>query len=81
MIARDGKTVINDANAFGQEWQLRDTEPILPDRSSPQHPNVCTMPTPCRPVRRRLLETSSVDEACCGKGLRTLRAAGKDDCV
>jgi hypothetical protein len=29
MIARDGKTVIEDANAFGQEWQVLDTEPTL----------------------------------------------------
>ena len=29
MIGRDGSTVFEDANAFGQEWQVLDTEPKL----------------------------------------------------
>jgi hypothetical protein len=29
MIARNGKTEMTDANAFGQEWQVLDTEPSL----------------------------------------------------
>ena len=27
MVARDGKTIITNPNAFGQEWQVRDTDP------------------------------------------------------
>jgi hypothetical protein len=83
MIARDGKTVIEDANAFGQEWQVLNTEPSLFQTVRlPQHPNVCTMPTPVQAsqLRRRLSESSSVDElaaerACAHWG------EGKDDCV
>jgi hypothetical protein len=29
MIARDGKTIIEDANVFGQEWQVLNTESSL----------------------------------------------------
>jgi hypothetical protein len=65
MMARDGKTVIDDANAFGQEWQVLNTEPSLfRTVRFPQHPQVCTMPTPVQAnhLRRRLAETSEVDE-------------------
>jgi hypothetical protein len=83
MIARDGKTVIEDANAFGQEWQVLDTElSLFQTIRLPQHPNVCTMPTPMQAsqLRRRLSESSSIDElaaerACAHWG------EGKDDCV
>jgi hypothetical protein len=73
MIARDGKTVIYDANTFGQEWQVLDTEPSSSIRFvSSASQQVCTLPPPIsKPVRRRLgvvLDRS----ACCGKGLRTL---------
>jgi hypothetical protein len=61
MVARDGtsKAVIDDANAFGQEWQVLDTEPSLFQTVHlPQHPQqVCTLPTPMQAssqLRRRL---------------------------
>jgi hypothetical protein len=84
MIARDGKTVIDDANAFGQEWQVLGTEPSLFQTVRlPQHPNLCTMPTPVQAsqLRRRLLETSSVDEAAAEKACEHWGEQGKDDCV
>jgi hypothetical protein len=47
MIGRDSESVINDANVFGQEWQVLDTEPSLFQTVRfPQHPTACTMPTP-----------------------------------
>jgi hypothetical protein len=81
-LSRDGKTVIDDANAFGQEWQVRDTEPTLfqTDRL-PQYPLECTLPTPVQAsqLRRRLLESSAdalaAEKACAHWG------DGKDDCV
>jgi hypothetical protein len=83
MIARDGTTVLDDANDFGQEWQVRDTEPTLfhTDRL-PQHPMECTMPTPMQAsqLRRRLAETSSVDELAAEKACDHW-GEGKDDCV
>jgi hypothetical protein len=84
MIARDGKTVIDDANAFGQDWQVLHTDPSLfQTLRFPQHPNVCTMPTPVQAnhLRRRLAETSSVDEAAAEKACEHWGEQGKDDCV
>jgi hypothetical protein len=83
MVARDGKAVIEDANAFGQEWQVLDTEPSLFQTVRlPQHPTVCTLPSPMQAsqLRRRLLETSSVDELAAEKACEHW-GEGKDDCV
>jgi hypothetical protein len=84
MIARDGKTVIDDANAFGQEWQVLDTEPSLFHTVRlPQHPQqVCTLPPPMQAsqLRRRLSETSSVDQLAAEKACERW-GEGKDDCV
>jgi hypothetical protein len=41
--------VIDDANTFGQEWQVLDTEPSSLHGSSPQHPTRCApFLLPCR---------------------------------
>jgi hypothetical protein len=84
MIARDGKSVIDDANAFGQEWQVLDTEPSLFQTVRlPQHPQqVCTLPPPMQAsqLRRRLSESSSVDELAAEKACAHW-GEGKDDCV
>jgi hypothetical protein len=83
MLSRDGKTIIDDANAFGQEWQVLDSEPkLFHTLRFPQHPQVCTMPTPVQAtsqLRRRLLE-SSVDELAAEKACEHW-GEGKDDCV
>jgi hypothetical protein len=84
MVARDGKAVMNDANAFGQEWQVLDTEPSLFHTVRlPQHPKqVCTLPTPkqASQLRRRLSEPSSVDHLAAEKACEHW-GEGKDDCV
>jgi hypothetical protein len=84
MIARDGKTVLDDANAFGQEWQVRDTEPSLFHTVRlPQHPQqVCTLPPPkqANQLRRRLEESSSVSQLAAEKACEHW-GEGKDDCV
>jgi hypothetical protein len=83
-FARDGKTILDDANAFGQEWQVLGTEPTLfQNVRFPQHPQKCTMPTPVQAsqLRRRLLETSSVDELAAEKACEHWGEQGKDDCV
>jgi hypothetical protein len=67
MLARDGKTILNNANAFAQGWQVSDTEPSLfQTLRFPQHPEICTIPTPVQAdhLRRRLAETSSANECC-----------------
>jgi hypothetical protein len=35
MISHDGKTIMDDANAFGQEWQVLDSEPKLQSSFKP----------------------------------------------
>jgi hypothetical protein len=82
MISRDGETIIEDANAFGQEWQVLDSEPkLFHTVRFPQHPKMCTMPTPVQAsqLRRRLSE-SSVDEMTAEKACEHW-GEGKDDCV
>jgi hypothetical protein len=72
MIARDGKTVIYDANTFGQE--ISTLSPALPYGSSPASTaGVHASSHAASQFRRRL---GVVDRsACCGKGLRTVRQA------
>jgi hypothetical protein len=81
-LSRDGKSVIADANAFGQEWQVLDTEPTLFQTVRlPQYPQKCTMPThkATSKLRRRLSESSAellaAEKACSHWG------EGKDDCI
>jgi hypothetical protein len=85
MVARDGKTIIEDANVFGQEWQVLDSEPkLFHTMRFPQHPQVCTMPTPAQAtsqLRRRLSEETSVDELAAEKACEHWGEEGKDDCV
>jgi hypothetical protein len=79
-----GQTVLDDVDAFGQEWQVLATEPTLFQTVRfPQHPQKCTMPTPKTTdmLRRRLLETSSVDELAAEKACEHWGDQGKDDCV
>jgi hypothetical protein len=82
-LARDGSTVLLDHNAFGQEWQVLDTEPkIFQTARLPQHPQGCTMPLPAaKPSRlRRRLSESSVTELAAEKACAHW-GEGKDDCV
>jgi hypothetical protein len=46
MLARDGTTIINDANEFGLEWQVQEEEPkLFRVNRAPQLPNQkCNMP-------------------------------------
>jgi cysteine-rich repeat protein len=82
MLARDGKTVLENANEFGQEWQVLDTESSLFQTIRlPQHPLKCTLPPPMQvnQLRRRLGESSGLElaaeKACEHWG------EGKDDCM
>jgi hypothetical protein len=82
MLARDGETVFDDANVFGQEWQVLDTEPdLFQTLRLPQYPLECIMPTPVQAsqLRRRLSESNeaelAAEKACEHWG------EGKDDCV
>lgn len=53
MLARDGKTEINNPNDFGIEWQVRADEPMLFHKvDGVQHPETCEMPSPVKESRR-----------------------------
>jgi hypothetical protein len=83
MLARTGKTILNDPNAFGQEWQVLENEPkLFQELRLPQHPQVCTLPNPKEASalrRRRLAESPYLEKAaevaCAHWG------EGKDDCI
>lgn len=57
-IGRDHKTILDDLNAFGQEWQVLESEPMLfHDIDGPQAPTRCEIPSNVQ-VRRRLAEST-----------------------
>ena len=66
---RDGKDLSKDINALGQEWQVRDDEPMLFRTSrEPQYPAKCFLPdeTAARVAaaeRRRLGQSVEIGEA------------------
>eukprot|EP00797_Seminavis_robusta_P035458 Sro87_g046011.2 (462) ;mRNA; f:40209-41654 len=68
-LSRNG-TVMTDADAFGNEWQVLGTEPkLFQGNRFPQHPVQCTMPGPEREGRRLLGEKPTIsmeaaEEAC-----------------
>jgi hypothetical protein len=81
-LSRDGKTVMTDVNAFGQEWQVCATDPALFQTARfPQYPQKCTLPsTMATSMLRRRLSESSVDELAAEKACAHW-GDGKDDCV
>lgn len=65
MLARDGVTDLSgDINALGQEWQVRDNEPMLftLDRL-PQYPQKCNLPNVAERESRRVGEGISEEQA------------------
>jgi len=60
-VARDGKTVIEDVNEFGQEWQVLPSGPML--FQTPPTEGECVLPTPATDSSRRLGESISEEAA------------------
>jgi hypothetical protein len=74
------KTIINDWDTFGQEWQVLATEPKLfhVDEST-QFPEKCLMPTKVKAVSRRRLDGlvyAEAEEAC-----SHVNGVERDNCV
>lgn len=63
-VARNGTTILEDADAFGQEWQVLSSEPMLFHKAEGvQHPEKCTMPDmTTKKSRRRLGEVIITEE-------------------
>ena len=58
MLARNG-TLLEDPNAFGADWQVRDTEPMLFQTvKGPQYPQECKLPDITQKQSRRLGENT-----------------------
>jgi hypothetical protein len=78
-MARDGKTILEDWNAYGYEWQVRDTESkLFHSVEGPQYPQPCTLPAKPKEEKRRLGGIHrNVAEKACAKVEETSRA----DCI
>jgi hypothetical protein len=65
MLARDGVTDLqDDMNEMGQEWQVRENEPMLfQSARAPQYPEMCRLPNVAEKEARRLGEGISEDVA------------------
>lgn len=69
MLARDGVTVlVDDIDALGQEWQVRDDEPrLFGTARAPQYPTKCRLPDLAAKESRRLgegINESTASAAC-----------------
>lgn len=84
MIGRDGATTSfeQDPNAFGFDWQVRDTEiKLFRESKGPQHPIQCKMPDVTSDKRRRL-EESVVSRADAEQACADFEdEADKEDCI
>lgn len=87
MLTRDGSifNVTEDPNAFGQEWQVREDEPMLfRSARSPQAPKEqCKLPSsgPKDHIRRRLAESRISREAAEAACSHLGNEAAKEACV
>jgi hypothetical protein len=79
-VGRDGNTIINDWNTFGQEWQVLATDPkLFHVDESPQYPEKCLLPSKVKDVSRRRLNGlvyTEAEEAC-----SHVNGAERDDCI
>jgi hypothetical protein len=79
-MARDNKSILQDVNKFGQEWQVRVYEPkLFHSVEGPQAPEQCILPSTSS-LRRRLGEsliTQEEAESACSK----VTESDRDLCV
>ena len=53
-LARDGVTVIGNANDLADEWQVKSMTSLFHDLDGPQYPNACELPASQHGRRRGL---------------------------
>ena len=64
LLSRDGKTIMEAGDAFGQEWQVTSEEPMLfRSARAPQYPAKCNLPAPKSSTTRRLGATIAEEAA------------------
>lgn len=82
MLARDGKTVMTDPIAFGQEWQVLSSEPMLfHSVGEVHHPNKCTMPALKAKEARRLGEGGITEEEAALACARVVGQLNRESCI
>ena len=80
-VGRDGHTVIDDADAFGQEWQvLRGEHHLFQNIVTPQHPQRCT-PPPKRSTHHRRLGEQVVDREAAEKACEGVSEEDLEFCI
>lgn len=64
LLARDGITVMDDMEKYGQEWQVNGDDPkLFRTARQPQYPTQCRLPEEGKAVGRRLGESLAKDAA------------------
>lgn len=83
MLGRDGETIFEDADAFGQEWQVRDTDPqLFHIIEAPQYPAKCNMPEKMTAEQRHLRGiTKKVSEDDARKACASVASTKMLNCV
>ena len=91
LLGRDRMTIFDNADEFGLEWQVRDTDSVLfQEARFPQFPQKCTMPgdLPIKDHRRRLGQevtggagAGMIPESVAKKACEHLPVEDRDACV
>ena len=81
LLGRDGKTVFNDTDAFGMEWQVNDKDPqLFHELDGVQFPEQCVMPNPESSTSRRRL-SATVNQATAEKACGHVPKGDFKNCV
>mmetsp|Transcript_11083 Transcript_11083/g.26338 ORF Transcript_11083/g.26338 Transcript_11083/m.26338 type:complete len:167 (-) Transcript_11083:90-590(-) len=83
MMARDGITIIEDGDAFGNEWQVHPTDPqLFHIIDGPQYPAKCIMPEKLTADQRHLRAMSKqVSEDDAKKACSKVSAGRMQNCI
>jgi hypothetical protein len=82
-LARDGKTVIEDPDVLGQEWQVNDSDPqLFTVVEEPQYPAKCNMPPTLTAEQRQLRAMNKqVSEDDAKKACAKAKASRMENCI
>jgi hypothetical protein len=83
MMARDGKTAIEDGDVMGAEWQVNDSDPrLFSVVDGPQYPAKCIMPEKITADQRHLRAmTKKVSEDEAKKACAGVSTGKMQNCV
>ena len=83
MMARDGKTIIDDGDAMGFEWQVGPSDPhLFHVLEGPQYPAKCVLPDEITAEQRHLRAMSKkVSEEDAKKACADAHVSQKENCV